>query len=86
MSEAQQGPEICVQVISAKRYYFLFYFVNTQSEPLWEKEKCLIGPRIFSKLTPVIEFFSLSFCGVCKIKTINSMQEYLFESTLFAHK
>ena len=30
--------------------------------------------------------FSISFCGVCKIKTINSMQEFLFESTLFAHK
>ena len=49
-----------------------------------EREKCLVGPRIFSKLTPVIEFFSLSFCRVCK--TINSIQEFLFESTLFAHK
>ena len=58
MSEAQQGPEIR-DVISAKRYHFLFYFLNTQSEPLWGKEKCLIGPRVFSKLTPVIEFFSL---------------------------
>ena len=85
MSEAQQGPEIR-NVISAKRYYSLFYFLNTQSEPLLGREKCLIGPRVFSKLTPVIEFFSLSFCGVCKIKTINSMQEFLFESTLFAHK
>ena len=50
MSDAQQGPEIC-EVISAKRYHFLFYFLNTQSEPLWGKEKCLIGPRVFSKLT-----------------------------------
>ena len=71
MPEAQQGPEI-LDVNSAKGYYFLFYFLKTQSEPLWGREKCLIGPRIFSKLTPVIEFFSLSFCGVCKIKTINS--------------
>ena len=85
MFEAQQAPEIR-DVISAKRYYFQFYFLNTLSEPLWGREKCLIGPRIFSKLTPVIEFFSLSFCRVCKIKTINSMQEFLFESTLFAHK
>ena len=85
MSEAQQGPETC-EVISTKRYYSLFYFLNTQSEPLWGREKCLIGPRIFSKLTPVIEFFSLSFCRVCKIKTINSVQEFLFKSTMFAHK
>ena len=85
MSEAQQGPETR-DVISAKRYYFLFHFLNTQSEPLWGRGKCLIGPRLFFKLTPVIEFFSLSFCRVCKIKTINSMQEFLFESTLFAHK
>ena len=50
MSEAQQGPEIR-NVISAKRYYSLFYFLNTQSEPLLGREKCLIGPRVFSKLT-----------------------------------
>ena len=58
MSEAQQGPEIR-DVISAKRYHCLFYFLNTQSEPLLGREKCLIGPIVFSKLTPVIEFFSL---------------------------
>ena len=40
--------------------------------------------KFFSKLTPVIEFFSLSFFRVCK--TINSMQEFLFGSTMFAHE
>ena len=47
-------------------------------------EREVFGSAIFSKLTPVIEFFSLSFFRVCK--TINSMQEFLFESTMFAHE
>ena len=38
MSEAQQGPEIR-DVISTKRYHFLYYFLNTQSEPLWGGER-----------------------------------------------
>ena len=38
MSEAQQGPEIR-DVISTKRYHFLFHFLNTQSEPLWGGER-----------------------------------------------
>ena len=60
--------------------YFVFWI---HSRSLWE-EKCLVPLRIFPKLTPVIKFFSLSFCRLCK--TINPIQEFFFESTLFSHK
>ena len=80
MFEAQQAPEIR-DVISAKRYYFLFHF---NSRSLCGGERSVwFGQKFFSKLTPVIEFFSLSFFRVCK--TINSMQEFRVESTMFAH-
>ena len=35
-----------------------------------EREVFDWAKNFFFKLTPVIEFFSLSFCRVCKIKTI----------------
>ena len=59
------------------------YFILTVGASVGERE-VFGSAKCFFKLTPVIEFFSLSFFRVCK--TINSMQEFLVESTMFAHE
>ena len=51
MSEAQQGPEFR-DVISAKRYHFLFYFLDTQSEPLWGKREVFDWAKSFFQTYP----------------------------------